>query len=84
MALAYTMAGGLFIGAIFMATDYATTPYRPLGKAIFGIGAGIITVMIRFWGNLPEGVSFAILVMNLLTPYIDKWTAKKPFGGETK
>ena len=84
MALAYTLAGGLFIGAIFMATDYATTPYRPWGKAIFGIGAGIITVMIRFYGNLPEGVSFAILVMNLLTPYIDKWTAKKPFGGEVK
>ncbi len=84
LALAYTMAGGLFIGAIFMATDYATTPYRPLGKAIFGIGAGLITVMIRFYGNLPEGVSFAILFMNLLTPYIDKWTAKKPFGGEVK
>ena len=84
LALAYTMAGGLFIGAIFMATDYATTPYRPLGKAIFGIMAGIITVMIRFYGNLPEGVSFAILFMNLLTPYIDKWTAKKPFGGEVK
>ncbi len=84
LALAYTMAGGLFIGAIFMATDYATTPYRPWGKAIFGIGAGIITVLIRFYGNLPEGVSFAILLMNLITPYIDKWTAKKPFGGEVK
>ncbi len=84
LALAYTMAGGLFIGAIYMATDYATTPYRPWGKVIFGIGAGLITVMIRFYGNLPEGVSFAILLMNLLTPYIDKWTAKKPFGGEVK
>ncbi len=84
IALAYTMAGGLFIGAIFMATDYATTPYRPMGKAIFGILAGFITVMIRFYGNLPEGVSFAILFMNLLTPYIDRWTAKKPFGGDVK
>ncbi len=84
LALAYTMAGGLFIGAIFMATDYATTPYRPWGKVIFGVGAGIITVLIRFYGSLPEGVSFGILLMNLLTPYIDRWTAKKPFGGETK
>ncbi len=82
MALAYTMAGGVFIGAIFMATDYATTPYRPWGKVIFGICCGAITVLIRFWGNLPEGVSFSILFMNLLTPYIDKWTSKKPFGGE--
>ncbi len=84
LALAYTMAGGLFLGAIFMATDYATSPYRPWGKAIFGIGAGIVTVLIRFYGNLPEGVSFAILLMNLITPYIDRWTAKKPFGGEVK
>ena len=83
-ALSYTFAGGLIIGAFFMATDYATTPYMPLGKLIFGFGAGIITVLIRFYGNYPEGVSFAILFMNILTPYIDKWTRKKPFGGDIK
>lgn len=84
LSLQFTLAGGLFIGAFFMATDYATSPYTPLGKAIFGFGAGIITVMIRQYGNYPEGVSFAILLMNILTPYIDKWTQKKPFGGEVK
>lgn len=83
-ALEYTLSGGLFIGAIFMATDYATTPITKWGKVIFGIGAGILTVLIRLWGVYPEGVSFAILLMNILTPYIDKWTAKKPFGGEIK
>ena len=83
-ALEYTFSGGLFIGAIFMATDYATTPVTKWGKVIFGIGAGILTVLIRLWGVYPEGVSFAILLMNILTPYIDKWTAKKPFGGEIK
>lgn len=83
-ALEYTLSGGLFIGAIFMATDYATTPVTKWGKVIFGIGAGLLTVLIRLWGVYPEGVSFAILLMNILTPYIDKWTAKKPFGGEIK
>ncbi len=80
-ALAYILSGGLFIGAFFMATDYATTPLTSWGKVIFGIGAGVITVVIRFWGSYPEGVSFAILLMNILSPYIDKLTAKKPFGG---
>lgn len=80
-ALAYILSGGLFIGAFFMATDYATTPLTSWGKVIFGIGAGVITVVIRFWGLYPEGVSFAILLMNILSPYIDKLTAKKPFGG---
>ena len=83
-ALEYTLSGGLFIGAIFMATDYATTPVTKWGKVIFGIGAGLLTVLIRLWGVYPEGVSFAILLMNILTPYIDKWTAKKHFGGEIK
>ncbi len=81
MSLAYIFAGGLFIGAIFMATDYVTSPVTPLGKLIFGLGAGIITVLIRFWGNYPEGVSYAILLMNILNPFIDKWTARKVFGG---
>lgn len=80
-ALYHILAGGLFIGAFFMATDYATTPSRPWGKVIFAFGCGLITVAIRLWGNYPEGVSFSILFMNLLTPYIEKWVQKRPFGG---
>ncbi len=75
------MAGGLFIGAIFMATDYTTSPPTPAGKLIFGVGCGLITVLIRVWGNYPEGVSFSILLMNILNPYISDWTRTKPFGG---
>lgn len=80
-SLYHVLSGGLLIGAIFMATDYATTPITDWGKIVFGIGCGIFTCLIRLWGNYPEGVSFAILFMNILTPYIEKWTAKKPFGG---
>ncbi|MBQ6714842.1 MAG: RnfABCDGE type electron transport complex subunit D [Clostridia bacterium] len=80
-ALAYTLSGGLFIGAIFMATDYVTSPSTPWGKVIFALGAGVITVLIRFYGNYPEGVSFAILLMNILNPFIEKWTRRKVFGG---
>ena len=79
-ALLMTLSGGLFIGAIFMATDYVTSPATGFGKAIFALGAAIITVMIRFFGNYPEGVSFAILFMNLLVPYIEVWTRHKHFG----
>ena len=75
------MAGGLFLGAIFMATDYTTSPPTPKGKLIFGLGCGLITVLIRVWGNFPEGVSFSILLMNILNPYICEWTKTKPFGG---
>ena len=75
------MAGGLLIGAFFMATDYSTTPNTDWGRIIFGVGCGLITVLIRVWGNYPEGVSFSILLMNILTPYISKFTAKKPLGG---
>lgn len=75
------MAGGLFIGAFFMATDYTTSPPTPAGKLIFGVGCGLITVLIRVWGNYPEGVSFSILLMNILNPYICDWTRTKPFGG---
>lgn len=75
------MAGGLFLGAIFMATDYTTSPPTPAGKLIFGVGCGLITVLIRVWGNYPEGVSFSILLMNILNPYICDWTKTKPFGG---
>lgn len=81
-ALAWTLSGGLFIGAIFMATDYVTSPATPLGKIIFGVLTGLLTVVIRFYGNYPEGVSFAILFMNIMTPFIDIWTARKPFGGK--
>ena len=75
------MAGGLFIGAFFMATDYTTSPPTPAGKLIFGVGCGLITVAIRVWGNYPEGVSFSILLMNVLNPYICIWTQPKPLGG---
>ena len=75
------MSGGLILGAFFMATDYSTTPSTPLGQIIFGIGCGLITVLIRVWGNYPEGVSFSILLMNILTPYISKLTKRKPIGG---
>ena len=79
--LAEILAGGVFLGAILMATDYVTTPQTPWGRVIFGIGCGLITCLIRFFGNYPEGVSFSILLMNILTPYISNWTAKKPLGG---
>ncbi len=79
--LAWCLSGGLFLGAIFMATDYVTSPDAGVGKLLFGIGAGIITVLIRLWGNYPEGVSFAILMMNILNPFILSWTIRRPFGG---
>ena len=79
-ALVMILSGGLLIGAIFMATDYVTSPSTAAGKLIFGIGAGIITVLIRYFGTYPEGVSFGILFMNILTPYIDSWTKHKVFG----
>ncbi len=81
IALYYVLAGGLLIGAIFMATDYSTTPLNKLGKIVFAIGAGLITVLIRFFGSYPEGVSFGILIMNILSPYIEKLTMRRPFGG---
>lgn len=77
------LSGGLMIGAFFMATDYATTPLTSKGKFIFGLGCGIITFVIRNYGNYPEGVSFSILIMNLLTPYIDRLTQTKPLGAKT-
>ena len=79
-ALAAVLSGGLLIGAIFMATDYVTSPSTPWGKIIFGLGAGFITFMIRELGIYPEGVSFAILFMNIITPYISSWTKRKVFG----
>lgn len=75
-------AGGLLLGAVFMATDYSTTPPTAWGKIIFAIGCGAITVAIRLWGTNPEGVSYAILFMNILTPYISKLTAHRVFGAK--
>ena len=81
-ALAMILSGGLLIGAIFMATDYVTSPSTAWGKVIFGVGAAFITVVIRCWGNYPEGTSYGILLMNIITPYIDTWTKRKLFGGK--
>ena len=81
VALYQIMGGGLLIGAIFMATDYVTTPKRKLGKVVFAAGCAILTVLIRFYGSYPEGVSFAILIMNILTPYIDMLVSPKNKGG---
>ncbi|MEE1220039.1 MAG: RnfABCDGE type electron transport complex subunit D [Ruminococcus sp.] len=78
------MSGGLMLGAFFMATDYATTPVTPWGKIIFGVGCGLITILIRFWGTFPEGVSFSILLMNIFTPYISRLTRSKPLVGGGK
>lgn len=82
IALTDILSGGLFLGAIFMATDYVTTPITRTGKMIFAFGCGLLTFLIRFYGSYPEGVSFAILFMNILSPYIEKWTAKRPLGGK--
>lgn len=76
------MSGGLFLGAIFMATDYSTTPLTQKGKLLFGIGCGVFTFLIRQFASLPEGVSYSILLMNILTPYIDKITLPKPLGAK--
>ena len=77
-------AGGVMLGAIFMATDYVTSPITNVGKVIFGIGCGVITVLIRMYGSYPEGVSFAILFMNILTPHIDNMTKHVAFGMDKK
>ncbi|MBQ8918197.1 MAG: RnfABCDGE type electron transport complex subunit D [Oscillospiraceae bacterium] len=79
--VAHLLSGGLLLGAIFMATDYSTSPTTEKGKFIFAIGCGLLTVIIRVFGSYPEGVSFAILLMNILTPHIDNLTKTKPFGG---
>jgi len=77
----HLFAGGLFLGAIFMATDYVTTPQTNMGRIVFGVGAGLLTVILRVYSSYPEGVSFAILLMNILTPYINKFTETRPLGG---
>ena len=74
------LSGGLLLGAIFMATDYCTSPVTPKGQIIYGIGCGLITVLIRYFGSYPEGVSYAILIMNLTVWMLDKATAPRRFG----
>ena len=78
------LTGGLVLGAVFMATDYATTPVTVLGRIIFAFGCGFLTALIRCFGTYPEGVSFAILLMNICTPLIDRFTRPRPFGGEAR
>ncbi len=80
-ALQHVLAGGLLLGAIFMATDYVTTPTTNLGRVVFCVGAGLLTFAIRQFASFPEGVSIAILTMNLLTPFIYDWTKKRTLGG---
>lgn len=82
--LMHLLTGGLFLGAFFMATDYVTTPTTFAGQFIFGIGCGVLTFVIRMFGGYPEGVSFSILLMNLATPLIDRYTIPKKFGEVAK
>ena len=74
------LAGGLLLGAIFMATDYTTSPVSFKGKILYAVGCGVITALIRIFGSLPEGVSFSIILMNILVPHIEHLTTPKPFG----
>lgn len=76
----HLLAGGVMLGAIFMATDYVTSPMTPLGQIIYGIGIGFIVMVIRFWGSYPEGMSFAILIMNGVTPLLNLYIRPKRFG----
>ena len=83
-ALASVLSGGLLLGAIFMATDYATTPITTKGRIIFGIGCGLVTMLIRCFGSMPEGVSYSILLMNILSPLIDRFTVPMAFGAASE
>ena len=78
------LSGGLLLGAIFMATDYVTSPMTRSGMLIYGAGIGVITIIIRHWGAYPEGVSFAILLMNGCTPLINRLCRPKRFGAERR
>ncbi|MDD5692227.1 MAG: RnfABCDGE type electron transport complex subunit D [Candidatus Omnitrophica bacterium] len=78
--LFHILSGGLILGAFFMATDYVATPLTIKGQVIFGIGCGLITAVIRIWGGYPEGVSYAILMMNAATPFIDRYTKNRIYG----
>jgi electron transport complex protein RnfD len=78
------LSGGVFLGAFFMATDYVTSPTTYKGRIIYGIGCGVVTVVIRRFCNYPEGVSFAILLMNILAPHLERLTLSKALGGVFK
>ena len=80
-ALYEVLAGGLVLGAVFMATDYTTTPNTAEGRMLFALGCGLITFVIRRFCVLPEGVSYSILCMNILAPWLERWTRRKPLGG---
>ena len=73
-------SGGLMLGAIFMATDYATSPATPVGQVVYGVGCGVLTVLLRYYGLFPEGVTYAILIMNALVWVIDYYTPIRRFG----
>ena len=80
LPLIHLLSGGLMLGAVFMATDYATSPMTIKGQVIFAIGCGLLTVIIRSFSAYPEGVSFAILMMNAFVPLIDKYAVQRHFG----
>lgn len=82
--LFHLLSGGLILGAFYMATDYVTSPLTHKGRVIFGIGCGILTVVIRLWGGYPEGVCYSILLMNVATPLIDRLTLPRVFGTRRK
>lgn len=84
MGLWHILSGGLFLGAIFMATDYTTSPVTPKGQIVMGIGCGLITALIRLKGGYPEGVSYSILIMNVASPLIDRYTMPTVFGTVSK
>lgn len=79
-AIAHVLSGGVLFGAVYMATDYATSPNTPLGRIFYGVGIALITMLIRVFASAPEGMSFAILIMNIATPLIDLYVCPKPFG----
>jgi electron transport complex protein RnfD len=80
----HLLTGGLLLGAIFMATDYVTSPMSKRGMLLYGVGIGFLTIVIRIWGAFPEGVSFAILIMNAFVPLINMYMKPKRFGEKIK
>ena len=80
IALYEVLGGGIVFASVFMITDYVTTPINKIGKMVFAFLCAVLTVIFRFWGSYPEGVSSAILIMNILTPYIEKLCEYKPLG----
>ncbi len=79
----HILSGGLIIGAFFMATDMVTTPVTPMGRAIFGVGCGVLVALIRRYGGYPEGVAYSVILMNTVTPLIDRWVRPRVYGSTT-